>query len=179
MTARQPVLPVDGCAQDALDQVVAALASGEIVVTAYGTPKPKGSLKHIGNGRMAEQVEGSKPWREKVADAGHAAMLSGRLGRGPARRPPLDGPLAVEITVTVAKPKSAPKRRETFPDTRSSGDADKLARNILDALADARVITDDARVVELACRKRYPGQHPDALARPGAVIRVRQFGGAL
>lgn len=36
----------------------------------------------------------------------------------------------------------------------------------------------NARVIELACRKRYPGQHPDTLARPGAVIRVRQFGGA-
>ncbi len=154
-----------------------ARGEGAVVITAHGNPKPKGSLKHIGNGRLVEQVEGSGTWRGKVADAGRKAMIGAHNGPRLMRRPPLDGPLAVEITVTVAKPKSAPKRRETWPDTRASGDADKLARNILDALADGGVLADDARVIELLCRKRYPGQHPDTLDEPGAVVRVWRIGG--
>jgi Holliday junction resolvase RusA-like endonuclease len=85
----------------------------------------------------------------------------------------MDGPVAVDIAVTVAKPKSAPKTRRTWPATRSSGDADKHARNVLDALVDAAVIGDDSQVVELAVRKVFPGEAPDALASAGAVIVVR------
>lgn len=152
--------------------------AGEIVIIAYGAPKPKGSLKHIGRGRLVEQVEGSGTWRGKVAKAAREAMRCGYIGAGPVHAPALDGPVAVEITVTVAKPKSAPKRKETWPVTRASGDSDKLARNVLDALVDGCVLVDDSRAIDLMVRKRYAGQHPDTLDAPGAVIRVRRIGGA-
>lgn len=38
---------------------------------------------------------------------------------------------------------------------------------------------DDSQVIEVPCRKAYPGQHPDTLDTPGAAIRVRRIGGGL
>lgn len=153
-------------------------ASASLVITVHGTPKPKGSLKHVGHGRLVEQVAGSKPWRIAVIDATRAALLVGHIGAVPIYRPPLEGPLLVDITHTVAKPKSAPKRKVTWPVTRSSGDVDKLARNALDALTDAKAFGDDSQVLEVRSRKTYPGQHRDALNAPGAVIRVWALGSA-
>lgn len=150
----------------------------DLKIAVYGTPKPKGSLKHIGRGRLVEQVAGSKPWRIAVADAARVAMLPDDAD-ATVPLPPFEGPLRVEITSTVAKPKSAPKRRVTWPVTRSSGDVDKHARNVLDALADAEVYGDDSQVLEVTSRKTYPGGHRDALDQPGAVIRIWRIGGAL
>lgn len=133
-----------------------------------GSPKPKGSLKHVGHGRLQEQLEGSKPWREAVKWAALQAI------RERPRQPftALAGPVAVDVTVTVAKPKSAPKTRRTWPVTRSSGDADKHLRNVLDALVDAGVMGDDSQVIEATVRKTYPGEHAHALHTPGARIFV-------
>lgn len=107
-----------------------------------GVPKPKGSMRHVGNGRMVEQVEGSAPWRERVLWAARKAAQDTGWER-------LDGPVTVGITAWYERPKSAPKRRDWHPVTRTSGDADKVARNILDALVDAAVIRDDSQIVEL------------------------------
>ncbi len=123
-----------------------------------GTPKPKGSLKHIGRGRLVEQVKGSTSWRQTIAWA----------CRQQYKGEPLNVPVVADVEIRVAPPKSAPKRRVTLPATCSSGDVDKLARNALDALADGGVLADDSRVVDLRIRKRHclPGE------TPGAVIEV-------
>lgn len=134
-------------------------------ITVYGTPKPKGSLAHVGKGRLVEQVVGSKPWREAVKWAAIQAKDEAFHV--------FSGPVAVHIVVTVKKPVSAPKRRRTWPITRSSGDADKHARNCLDALVDAVIMFDDSQVTDLHLIKSYPGQEPGALDHPGAVITVR------
>lgn len=123
-----------------------------------GIPKPKGSLKHVGRGRLVEQVAGSSTWRAAIA----AAALQQYRGE------PLTVPAVVEFEVRVAPPKSAPKTRVTLPSTRSSGDVDKHARNVLDALVDGRVLADDSQVVDLRARKR----HCLAGETPGAVIEV-------
>ncbi|MEU8157997.1 RusA family crossover junction endodeoxyribonuclease [Micromonospora sp. NPDC048986] len=130
-----------------------------IRITVIGTPKPKGSLKHIGRGRLVEQVTGSTPWRQTVAWA----------ARSQHHGDPIADPAVVLFEVRVALPKSAPKRRIIWPATRSSGDIDKHARNILDALVDGGILADDSRVVDLRGRKRHclPGE------QPGAVICVR------
>lgn len=152
------------------------VAVAPLVITVHGEPKPKGSMRHVGKGRMVEQVSASRPWREAVKCAA--------LDQHPCDQPssddpqqqrcvlPLEGPLCCEITYTVRKPASAPKTRVTWPITRSSGDADKVARNCLDALVDAGVMHDDSQVVELTVRKVYPDEGIDALRTPGAVIRV-------
>lgn len=130
-----------------------------IRIVVSGEPKTKGSLKPIGRGRLVEDVKGSSAWRACVAWA----------ARNQYRGHPLDEPTAVDFEVRVIPPKSAPKRRVTLPATKFSGDIDKHARNILDALKDGGVLLDDSRVVDLHGRKRHclPGEEP------GAVIVVR------
>src|ERR1051325_2067987 len=129
-----------------------------IRIGAIGTPKPKGSLKHVGRGRLVEQVAGSGKWREQVAWA----------ARGQYAGTPMSTAAVVDFEVRVVAPKSAPKRRVTLPVTRSSGDLDKHARNLLDALVDGGVLADDSCVVDLRGRKRHclPGEVA------GAVIEV-------
>lgn len=129
-----------------------------------GTPKPKGSLKHIGRGRLVEQVAGSGTWRERIAWSAREQHDGAALNE----------PAVVSFEIRVAPPKSAPKRRITWPATRSSGDIDKHARNVLDALVDGGVLTDDSRVVRVSGGKRHclPGE------QPGATIWVRPAGPA-
>lgn len=153
----------------------------ELVLTVYGEPAPKGSMKCIGGkGKRHQLVENSArttPWRERVARGARQLPVSA-----------LSGAVGVEVTLTVPRPRghylvnsrglSAEGRRTPYPARRSQGiggDVDKLARTILDALEDAGVLLDDAQVVELVTRKTYPdgdGTLPDALTYPGARIRL-------
>lgn len=128
-------------------------------VYVVGTPRPKGSMRHVGKGRMVEQLEGSPDWRRAVAVAAHDAIRETLDGDVTAGYPYL-GPVAVRIRLLFTKPVSAPKTRDILPSTRSTGDSDKHARNIFDALQDAGVIKDDAQVVDHHVSKRYcrPGQ---------------------
>lgn len=135
-----------------------AMTETRIRIVVDGTPKPKGSLRHIGRGRLVEQVKGSGTWRQRVA----GAALEQYAG------PPIDVAAVVDFEIRVEPPKSAPKRRITLPITRSSGDIDKHARNVCDALVDGGVLADDSRVVDLRARKRHclPGE------TAGAVVEV-------
>ena len=135
-----------------------AMTETRIRIEVTGIPKPKGSLKHIGRGRLVEQVAGSGTWRERIAWA----------CREQYKGTPITTPAGVDFEVRVAAPKSAPKTRVTLPATRSSGDVDKHARNVLDALVDGGVLADDSRVVDLRARKR----HCLLGEVPGAVIEV-------
>lgn len=154
-------------------------AAPALTVTVRGhRPAPQGSKRHIGHGRMVEQSKRVKPWREAVRDAARAAMQPEPFGELVSRRPPLDGPLSVDAVFTVVKPASAPKRRITWPITRHSGDLDKILRSTFDALTDGWAIADDSRIVEVTACKVYPGEGPDALGEPGAVIRIWLLGGA-
>lgn len=140
-----------------------------LVIVVFGQPAPQGSKRAFRNphtGRI-QQVESSKavaPWRTDVRDATQRALLDSRGDD----TPPLDGPLGARIVFTLAKPASAPRRRRTYPDRRP--DLDKLLRSTLDALQTAGAIADDARIVEATLAKCYPGEHPEALPRPGARI---------
>lgn len=70
--------------------------------------------------------------------------------------------------------RDAPKRRKTFPSRKP--DIDKLLRSTLDALTEAGVFTDDARVVEFTrLAKVFPGEDPEALDAPGVRITVERF----
>lgn len=141
----------------------------EIIV--YGTPAPQGSKKFVGTtktgrGLLVESSKKVKPWRMDVKAAAelvrdqHAALM------------PLDGPLLVSMVFTLPKPASAPKKRRTWPDKKP--DVSKLARSTEDALSDAGLWADDARVVEYTrLAKVFPGEDPDALQSPGVRISVR------
>ena len=131
-----------------------------VTLTVYGRPAPKGSMRALGPGRMIESNVNVMPWR--------AAICAEALAQ-PVRL--LDGPLYVRVTLTVAKPKTT---KDSAPITRSSGDIDKHLRCILDALQDAALIADDARVVCALVSKVWPGTSLDSLDQPGAVITIHE-----
>ena len=152
-----------------------------LTIVVNGRPAPQGSKAYKGHrtnaatGRrtavLVEQSKRVKPWRALVTAATvHAITYGG------ARYAPLDGPLEAEIVFTVLKPASAPKRRRTWPTTRHSGDVDKLIRSTFDGIADGGGVVDDSRIIRVTATKTFPGEHPDALAQPGAIIRLYTLG---
>ncbi len=156
-------------------------------------PATQGSKKMGRFGNIIDDNPRTKPWRAAIALAAlkevgcryalqygitHELLPTGALRT--CCPPPLDGPLAVDITFTCQRPQRMPKGRPDYPLTRHSGDLDKLLRASFDALAtDAQVIADDSRIVDATTRKVHPGQHEFALDSPGAVIRVWQLAEAV
>lgn len=145
-------------------------ATTRVEIVVYGLPAPQGSKrflgvsKRTGRGILAESSAKVKPWREAVKAA--AIEVLQRSGFSA----PMDGPLRVRMVFTLPKPASAPKRRQTWP--MRTPDGSKLQRSTEDALTDAGVWADDARVVEWTGAKRYPREGDDALHIPGARIIV-------
>lgn len=147
-----------------------------LTIVVHGRPAPQGSKRYAGHrlnaasGRVSavlvEQSKRVKPWRALVTAATTHAM------RDTAHTTALDGPLEAEIVFTVLKPATAPKRKRTWPITRHSGDVDKLIRSTFDGIADAQAVVDDSRIIRVTATKVYPGEHPDALDQPGAIIRL-------
>ena len=110
---------------------------------------------------MVESSARVAPWREAVKWAAMKAW---------GHKAPMDGPLVAIMAFTLPKPKSCPKTRRTWPDR--TPDGSKLMRSTEDALTDAGVWADDARVVLGVFVKRYPLEGTDAMETPGAVIRI-------
>ncbi|WP_399554209.1 RusA family crossover junction endodeoxyribonuclease (plasmid) [Streptomyces anulatus] len=148
-----------------------------ICVAVYGLAGPQGSKSPVGWGKsrktgraiplMRESSAKVKPWRENVQAAIRAALLTGEAQH-------LAGPVRADVTFTMPKPARAPKRRRTYPAV--SPDIDKLERSTYDAITQAKAWEDDGRVIESHTRKVYPGEHPDALDQPGAIIRLYTLG---
>jgi len=150
-------------------EVVDLFADKPLVIIVYGSPAPQGSKKFVGlaksgRGIMVESSKRVKPWRDDVK----AAALLVRNGAAP-----LDGPLVASMVFTLPKPASAPKRRRIF--AMRKPDLSKLLRSTEDALTDAGVIADDARIVEYSrLAKVFPGEDTDALEAPGVRIEIRR-----
>lgn len=151
----------------------------------WGPPVPKGSMKCVGQrGRvkhvlLESDTIGSPKWRHKVA--GQAARFIGEQADKYQA-------IQLELTYSIARPAGhygtgrnsnqlradAPK----YPTARSGGDIDKLERNILDALQEAKVLVDDAQVIEVVHHKRYVvperdrALYGDALEAPGVLVRL-------
>jgi Holliday junction resolvase RusA-like endonuclease len=139
-----------------------------MTITVIGCPVPQGSKRFVGmkNGRgmMIESSKAVKPWRDSVVWAARESGVK------------VAGPVLVEMIFTLPKPKSAPKSRRTYPDRKP--DLSKLVRSTEDALSDAGVWEDDARVVEYKrLAKVFPREDTDALDVPGAVIRIVSMDG--
>lgn len=143
-----------------------------VAFTVFGQPVPQGSKvafasRNPGASRGVAMLKDSneallKPWRGAVHNAGLKAMVIGR-----SIRPPFDGPLAVRMVFTFAKPKSV--KRDT---PCVAPDGDKLARACADSLTTSQVWVDDSRAVEWTIRKVYVGHDPEALPRPGVRVAV-------
>lgn len=138
-----------------------------ITFEVLGVPAPQGSKTRMPNGAL---VEGSsktgrtktKAWRSAVADA--ARDIAGH-DDVPA---PLDGPLGIDILFRLPMPASRPKRM------RAAGvgwhttkpDVSKLLRATEDALTDAGLIRDDARICTVVIDK------VEVIGWTGAVITI-------
>lgn len=141
-----------------------------IRIIVRGMPAPQGSksfrgFTKAGRAILTESSKKVRPWRMDVK----AAAEEWRA-RNPGHKP-LDGPLIGRMIFTLPKPLSAPKRRRTYP--MRTPDLSKLLRSTEDALTDAGIWTDDARVVGYSRMwKTYPGEDAEALDSPGALIVV-------
>jgi len=137
-------------------------------IVVYGTPAPQGSKRFVGfkggKGMMIESSKKVRPWRQDVKAAAIEAMNCGEKG--------ISGPVRVRMVFTLPKPKSAPKRKKSWPDRKP--DLSKLVRSTEDALTESGVWEDDARVVLCISRKVFPGEGSDSLAIPGAVIYIEE-----
>lgn len=136
----------------------------------YGTPGPQGSKRFVGGGRMIESSAKVKPWREAVKWAAREAMEPAELSISRHCNGAIVGAIALEVTFTLPKPKSA--KRGAVPSKKP--DLDKLIRSTSDAITDAGAWEDDGRVVSIVAHKRYPNEGADALDAPGAVIRIKE-----
>lgn len=98
-----------------------------------GVPRTQGSMKSVGRGNMVHS-DALVAWRSLVASElrRYALTPAGFYGDGL----PWLGPVAV---------------RCIFVRGDGVGDIDKLARAVLDALTESRVIGDDVQVVKLHC----------------------------
>jgi Holliday junction resolvase RusA-like endonuclease len=149
-----------------------------ITIVVHGAPAPQGSKRHVGGGVMIESSKKVKPWRQDVKAAALAETSLDDLWH------PLDGPLAVSMVFTVRhKPTSKPTwwpgsvrcGKDLMWRPASTPDLSKLLRSTEDALTDAGVWKDDARVVEYRhLAKHYVGDTsaPDVLPVPGCVIHI-------
>lgn len=157
------------------------MLTGEWSIAIPGKPATRGSMKCVGRrGKVAhvlvESHATADPWRQTVVGWMRKYHPAQTAEKGQA--------VGVEITFTLPRPathygtgrnskrlkESAPKH----PTGRNTGDIDKLARLILDAMQDAQLIPDDAAVCELNTRKAYPADHgyDDRLPYPGVLIRL-------
>lgn len=139
-----------------------------MIIIVYGSPGPQGSKTYMGQSKagrpvMRESSRKVKPWREDVKGAAEFV----RAGAAP-----LDCPLSVRMVFTMPKPASAPKRKRTWP--MRTPDLSKLCRSTEDALTQAGVWRDDARVVNYErLAKVFPGEDPEALEAPGVRIEIK------
>ena len=140
-----------------------------------GEPAPQGSKRfvgiHKGKGRMIESSKKVKPWREAVYWAAIEAKSKTAMVM------PMDGALAAVMVFVLPKP---PSIRRAYPDRKP--DLSKLVRSTEDALVDAGLIADDARIITCLASKFYvrkPFKLLDErieLDTPGAYIRIETYG---
>jgi hypothetical protein len=130
-----------------------------------GTPKTKGSLDITRRGYVTENVAGSVRWRCLVAERVRAWRTAQRFDV------PSSGPVRVDLTCWLPVPAWVGDDDMTTylaATWVNSGDVDKLARNVLDALSVAPV---SASTTD---RKKYAGAYVDD--RLVQTLVVRKFG---
>lgn len=158
---------------DPLDEVRGKLAaaSGHVTFCVYGTPAPQGSkrgfVNRSGGVSMVESSAKVKPWRQDVKHAALDFLAAGD---------PITGPVRVDITFLLARPKGHYRTGKNSALLRDSApefpavkpDVDKLLRSTLDALGEAGVWKDDAQVVGANVWKLYADPKV-----PGAYVVIQ------
>ena len=128
---------------------------------AFGTPRPQGSKRHVGNGRLVEASD-VKPWRATVANAAFQAMSDEGLET-------FDTPLVVEVVFFLPRPRSV---KRLWPSV--APDTDKLCRAIGDAVSiDSPIVSDDSLIVRWHASKVYADDR-----EPGVWVSIREASAA-
>lgn len=143
----------------------------------HGTPAPQGSKRavvHRSTGRavVMESSKRVRPWRDAVRSDAVQAMREQGCER-------FAGPVRVSMVFWFDRPRShygtgrnAGMLKSGAPEAPAGPpDLSKLIRSTEDALTDAGVWEDDARVVEVEASKRYVSV---AQRMVGASIRVAE-----
>lgn len=122
--------------------------------TVIGVAQPAGSKQaflhqHTKRIVVTDDARRSRPWKQEVAAVARHAMLE---------REPFTGPLALELDVTIARPRGHYGKRGILPSApvypTVRPDLLKLARAVEDALTGI-VYRDDALIVVERMRKGY------------------------
>lgn len=122
----------------------------------FGDPAPQGSKRHVGRGVMIESSKRVVPWREAVKAA------------APAVERALDGPLSVSMVFTLQRPGST-RKMDRVP--YRTPDLSKLCRATEDAITEAGLWADDARVAQyVPLAKVWTTCDIQALPVPGVVV---------
>jgi len=113
-----------------------------------GAPVPQGSPQLVKRPtpRILLDSKALRAWRRTV-DVLAKSTLNGL------KHPGYDCPVTVSADFYL--PRKSKTSMFDVPATHQDGDLDKLQRAIGDALQDARVVKDDARIVEWRARKFY------------------------
>lgn len=134
-------------------------------IVVLGHPSTQGSKSVVQRGGKAWMIEGgNKAKRDALADWRHAVRAEAQRHVENNALDMFGGPVSLQLFFGLPRPASAPKRRRTWPIAARSGDADKLARAVLDALTGV-LFADDSQVVGLTIVKDYA-------MRTGCVIEI-------
>ena len=117
----------------------------EFPIIIPGIPIPQGSKSVTRTGIMFEANNKLRPWRETMSNT-----LTAWTGTWFGAWEPYDGPLFVDVTFNMPKPK---RPKYSLPAVKP--DADKLCRALGDAMTTSGLINDDARITTWHARKRY------------------------
>jgi crossover junction endodeoxyribonuclease RusA len=127
-------------------------------ITVNGIPAPQGSKRayktKTGKINMVESSKSVGSWREAVRAETQRALGS---------RPPLGGPVRVELAFYMTRPKGHYRTGRNAHLTRDGApaypagkpDLDKLCRAVLDGLTAGGAWKDDSQVVQLHLAKLY------------------------
>lgn len=128
-----------------------------------GLPKTKGSMEHVGGGKMRESVEGSTRWKRIMAGLIHDQYRRSFSA-------PYPGPCSVLADAYFDC------TGEDLIREGATGDTDKLMRNVMDALKDAGAYIDDAQVVDERLRKWAIRDYP---LHPNQGLMVTVYAGRM
>lgn len=130
-----------------------------ISIRVVGEPKPQARPRTFLQGGRIVTWSPKSDWTNAV----YAAALSTKSRPSP----PLDKPLAINLTFWLPRPKC--RAGEVYSSSR--GDWDNYAKGTCDALTRAKWWTDDCRIVKAFVEKRYESEDE----QPGVKIDVEEI----
>jgi crossover junction endodeoxyribonuclease RusA len=133
----------------------------------------KGTREFTGRVVVAEQNRKVRGWRAAVEFA-----IRPQGPHRPAIADMIQGPLVAKFWFSLKRPGRVPPERLGYPSVKP--DCSKLIRATEDAITDAGLWADDARIVALIVSKAYVGGHhadgTPALDEPGCAVEIFTIG---